>query len=253
MTFDACLVERFDRLASVCSSVAELHDLICSVLPEMGFDYFALLHHGSLSRGHARLIRLDNYPPSWSVELVECGFVPDDPVHLASGRSNGAFAWDEIGALVPVTERHREIFRRSRRHGVGDGLTVPANVPGEPGGSCSFAVRPGRTLSARTLLGAELIGVHAFRAARRLHGYPARGPRPHLSRREQQCLRLIARGKSAWEIGRLLAISEETARQYIKRARAAYDVVTRTQLVVNGLRDGWIGFDDAIPPDGGMG
>ena len=71
--------------------------------------------------------------------------------------------------------------------------------------------------------------------------------------REQACLRLAAADKSDWEIGRILGIAEETACQYLKRARAAYDVPTRTQLVVHGLRDGWIGYGDAIPPIGGMG
>ena len=70
---------------------------------------------------------------------------------------------------------------------------------------------------------------------------------------QQACLRLAAADKSDWEIGRILGIAEETACQYLKRARAAYDVPTRTQLVVHGLRDGWIGYGDAIPPIGGMG
>ena len=77
--------------------------------------------------------------------------------------------------------------------------------------------------------------------------------RPHLSRREIQCLRLLARGKTDWETARILGISVETARDYVKRARAAYDVATRTQLVVHGLRDEWVTFDDAIPPSGGIG
>ena len=75
-------------------------------------------------------------------------------------------------------------------------------------------------------------------------------PRPRLSRRELQCLRLIALGKTDWEIAAILGISLETARQYVKRARAAYDVVSRTQLVVHGLRDSWISFEEAIPPNG---
>ena len=70
---------------------------------------------------------------------------------------------------------------------------------------------------------------------------------PHLNRREIQCLHLVAAGKTDWEIARILGISPETAHQYVKRARAAYDVVSRTQLVVHGLRDAWISFDDAIP------
>jgi LuxR family quorum-sensing system transcriptional regulator CciR len=72
-------------------------------------------------------------------------------------------------------------------------------------------------------------------------------PRPRLSRREVECLRLVALGKTDWEIAVILGLSTETARQYVKRARAAYDTVSRTQLVVFGLRDAWISFEDVAP------
>jgi DNA-binding CsgD family transcriptional regulator len=65
-----------------------------------------------------------------------------------------------------------------------------------------------------------------------------------------ECLRLVALGKSDWEIAHILGISPHTAHQYVKRARAAYDTVSRAQLVAYGLRDAWISFEDAIPPDG---
>jgi LuxR family quorum-sensing system transcriptional regulator CciR len=249
----ARLIDEFDDRAARCTSDGELAALLEEAGRELGFDHFALLHHASLSAPGAAFIRVDNYPAPWSVELVASGFAADDPVHLACGRTNIGFAWGQLGSLVPLTERHRQILARSARHGIGEGFTVPAHVPGEPGGSCSFAVRKGRALPAKHLASAELIGAHAFRAARRLRGYPKGGARPRLSRREQQCLRLIAAGKSDWEIATILGIAEATARQYAKRARAAYDVVSRTQLVVHALRDGWIGFDDAIPPNGGMG
>lgn len=124
---------------------------------------------------------------------------------------------------------------------------MPANVPGEPSASCSFAVRAGRDIPVSRLRCAELIGAYALRAARRLRPASARPQRPRLSRREVQCLRLVALGKTDWEIARILGLSPETAHQYVKRARAAYDVVSRTQLVVYGLRDAWISFEDAIP------
>jgi LuxR family quorum-sensing system transcriptional regulator CciR len=89
-----------------------------------------------------------------------------------------------------------------------------------------------------------------LRAARRLSGSFAPSERPHLSRREIECLQLVAIGKTDWEIAAILGISVQTARQYVKRARRAYDVVSRTQLVVLGLRDAWLGFEDAIPPIG---
>jgi LuxR family quorum-sensing system transcriptional regulator CciR len=249
----AGLVDQFDALAGHCASQSDLARLVEDAARELGFVHFALLHHASLAPGRVRLIRIDNYPHDWVSELVREAARAEDPVHLASGRTNLGFPWEQLDRLVPLTARHRDILERGRRHDIGAGFTVPANVPGEPAGSCSFAVRRGRELPARHLLCAELIGAHAFGAARRLHDFPAGGGRPHLSRRERECLRLAAAGKSDWEIGRILGVAEATARQYVKRARAAYDVATRTQLVVHGLRDGWIGFGEAIPPNGGMG
>lgn len=247
------LIDQFEERASSCLDDIGLRHLLEEVTRELGFHYFALLHHASLRPGGANLVRLDNYPAGWEEEMHARGFVADDPVHLASGRTNVGFAWSDLGGLVPLTCRHREILERSRRHGIGPGFTIPANVPGEPGGSFSFAVKRGHALPAQRLLCAEQIGAHAFQAARRLHHYPAAGLHPHLNRRELQCLHLLAAGKTDWEIATILGISVDTVHQYVKRARAAYDVVSRTQLVVHGLRDAWISFDDAIPPDGWMG
>lgn len=247
------LIDQFDAKAAACLCDADLRGLLEDVTRELGFRYFALLHHGSLRPGGGKLFRIDNYPSGWAEELIGKDYVADDPVHLASGRTNTGFSWEELNLLLPLSLRHREILVRSRRFGLGTGFTIPANVPGEPSGSCSFAVPPGAELPRGRLLSAEQIGAHAFQVARRIHRYPEAGRHPRLSRRELQCLHLLAAGKTDWEIARILGISDETAHQYVKRARAAYDVTSRTQLVVYGLRDAWISFDDAIPPDGGMG
>lgn len=244
------IVDRFEERAAACACDQDLRALLEEFTEELGFQHFALLHHASLRSGSAGLIRLDNYPAGWEAELRERQLIGDDPVHLASARTNAGFAWRELDQLMTLSERHREILSGSERFGIGPGFTIPANVPGEPGGSCSFAVRRGRRFPERRLACAELIGAHAFRTARRIHSYPASGAHPHLSPRELQCLHLLAAGKTDWEIATILGIGLETARHYVKSARAAYDVVSRTQLVVHGLRDAWISFDDAIPPGG---
>jgi LuxR family transcriptional regulator, quorum-sensing system regulator CciR len=241
------LVDRFGALAGSCTSLDQLRRALDSARAQLGFDYFALLHHSSLEHSDRRLVRIDNYPGDWVAELLGEGLVADDPVHLASRRANTGFTWSELGSLITLSRRHRSILSRSSRFGLGDGFTVPVNVPGEPSGSCSFAVRRGRSLPRRRLMCAELVGAHAFRAARRIQQLPRRRPRPHLSRRELQCLRLIALGKSDFEIALILGIAHETARHYVKRARAAYDVVSRSQLVVHALFDQWVGFEEVLP------
>lgn len=243
------LIDYFEAKAGLCASDMELGALLDDVTHEMGFDYFALLHHASLMAERPGLIRLDSYPQGWAEEIAGRGWAGQDPVHHACARTNIGFAWFELPGLTVIGQTQKQILERGAWYGLGDGFTVPVNVPGEPGGSCSFAVRIGAELPVDRLLGAEQIGAHAFRAARRLHDYPAPARCPHLSRRERQCVRLLAGGKTDWEIAAILGISVETAHQYVKRARAAYDVVSRAQLVACGLRDALVSFDDAIPPD----
>jgi len=242
------LIDQFEAAAALCLNDRDLGTLLDHLVRELGFDHFALLHHASLASRAPGLIRIDTYPDGWESELAEHGLIGADPVHHASLRTNIGFAWSELPELVRLGRREREVLERSRRFAIGDGFTVPVNVPGEPVGSCSFAVRIGAALPARRLLCAEQVGTHAFRAARRIHGYPASRHGPHLSRRERQCVRLLAAGKTDWEIAAILGISVETAHQYVKRARAAYDVVSRAQLVACVLRDALVSFDEAIPP-----
>jgi LuxR family quorum-sensing system transcriptional regulator CciR len=240
------LSDHFAESASRCTDLPQLGALLGDAARELGFDHFALLDHSSLDPGSSGLVRIDNYPSAWVEELISRGDAVHDPVHLASRRTNAGFSWSELGTLIRLDRWHAHILARSRHHGLGEGLTVPANVPGEPSASCSFVVRAGKEMPRTSLHCAELIGAHALRAARRLRASKRRLP-PHLSRRELQCLRLVALGKSDWEIARILGLSPHTASQYVKRARAAYDAVSRTQLVVYGLRDAWISFEDAIP------
>ena len=244
------LIDLFEAKAALCRDDVELKALLEAATRELGFDHFALLHHAVLWTASPGLIRIDTYPCGWESELARHGLMGADPVHQASVRTNIGFCWAELPGLARIGHRERELLERARRFDIGDGYTVPANVPGEPAGSCSFAVRAGTPLPRERLLCAEQVGAHAFRAARRIHNYPAAARHPHLSRRERQCVRLLAAGKTDWEIAAILEISVETAHQYVKRARAAYDVVSRAQLVACGLRDALVSYDEAIPPNG---
>ena len=130
------LADRFGALAGSCTSLEQLRAGLESACAQLGFDHFALLHHSSLEDPDRRLVRIDNYPAEWVAELLGRGLSADDPVHLASQRTNAGFAWGELGSLIALSPRHRAILSRSLRFGLGDGFTVPANVPGEPPGSC---------------------------------------------------------------------------------------------------------------------
>ncbi len=68
----------------------------------------------------------------------------------------------------------------------------------------------------------------------------ASGPRIGLTPRERESLQWAAEGKTDWEIGELMGISQHGADFHLRSARVKLGCVTRTQAVAEGLRRGLI-------------
>ncbi|MCY1306203.1 LuxR family transcriptional regulatory, chaperone HchA-associated [compost metagenome] len=66
-----------------------------------------------------------------------------------------------------------------------------------------------------------------------------RGP-GSLSRREVECLRWAAAGKTTSEMAKILALSEYTVNHYLNRATRKLDSVNRVQTVAKAMRAGLI-------------
>lgn len=240
-------LDAFVRDAGEVATPGELAELLEEISREMGFAYFALAHHVDIREAAGTAIRLANYPPEWVSYFDDNRLGPSDPVHRASHLTSVGFPWSRLGRLIRLTPRDREVLAMAQRRGVGDGFTVPAHVPGESHGTCSFATRTGRPLRQDQLPLAQLVGAFAFEAARRLWRVRAPAhPRPQLTDRQRDCLVWAARGKTDWEIARILGLSHETVIQYQKRARQRYGTGRRTQLIVQTLFDGTITFTDVF-------
>jgi DNA-binding CsgD family transcriptional regulator len=61
-----------------------------------------------------------------------------------------------------------------------------------------------------------------------------------LSAREVQVLQWAAEGKSEWEIGVILGLSEHTAEKFIRSARVKLRAVNRTHAVARAIKLGLI-------------
>ena len=239
-------VELFVRDVREIETEAELVEALGEVTCDLGFRYFALTHHVDV-RKSSTAIRLHNYPPGWEEWFDEQGLASVDPVHRASHMTNVAFPWSRLDEMIPLTPGDRIVLERARMQGIGDGFTVPAHVPGETFGSCSFAAETGVTVDPDRLPLAQLIGAFAFEAARRIRQVrKPREPNPKLTDRQRECLMWAARGKSDWEIAQILGVSHETVIQHLKQARERYGVGKRTLLAVHALFDGTIAFLDVL-------
>jgi LuxR family quorum-sensing system transcriptional regulator CciR len=230
-------------------SAANLDDLdltLAEITRSIGCDYYALGHH--VEQGEAKLaLRLCNYPPSWVQFYDENHLSGRDPVHRAVGRTHEAFLWSDAGQYIdfsPIDQRHMEL---AQRHGLGEGFTVPAHMPGDIQASCSFAAVPGRKLDEDGLVLARLIADDAFKAARRLIGYREFMEQMRsapLTRRQRECLAWVAAGKTDWEIGQIIGIREGSVRRHISGACARLGAVKRPQAVFLACRGGAISYHE---------
>ncbi len=87
----------------------------------------------------------------------------------------------------------------------------------------------------------QLFAVHAQDAALRILVPAAAQPeRPQLTPRELECLRWTMDGKTAWEVGEVLGISERTAVLHINNGMHKLDCTNKHQAVLKALRLGLI-------------
>ncbi|MEO7689173.1 MAG: autoinducer binding domain-containing protein, partial [Sphingomonas sp.] len=133
------VADAFVDNARAASSEEELFDLLSACCNAMGIRYFALVHHIDFGVEAAPAIRLHNYPQAWQHWFDENRLGRCDPVHRASQLANYGFPWSAIPGMITLTPADLSVFAQARIVGIGDGYTVPAHVPGEFTGSCSFA------------------------------------------------------------------------------------------------------------------
>jgi DNA-binding CsgD family transcriptional regulator len=240
------MTERLLRLVEATGNADDLAAAMAGVTSQLGFQHFALSHHVDVAVND-NAIRLHDYPAQWADYYDGNALGVVDPVHRASHVTSVGFRWARMSDMIPLTAGDLRMLAMGRQQGIGDGFTVPANVPGEARGSCSFANEAGHPIPEAMLPMAQLAGNFAFEAARRLwtmRGHRLAGQLPILTDRQRDCVLWVARGKGDWEISRILGLSEETVARHIKQACERYGVHKRTLLVIRTLFDGTLTFTD---------
>ena len=221
-----------------------LADILREACGRLGCVWFALSHHIDFLAAPEKGIRVHNYPEEWARWFDQNRLGVSDPVHRFSHRTAAGFLWRDMARLDRPRPEDRAVMERAQRHGIHDGLTIPVHLPGEAHGSVSFACDDRGRVSAEALLFAQSIGPFAFEAARRFTEPIPASERPRLTDRQIECLLWAARGKSNSVIAQILDLSEDTVREHLRTARAAYEAPTRIALVIRALFDGAICFGD---------
>lgn len=229
--------ERLTQAYSIIDSTPDMEETVTKLRDHIGIDH--LVYHSSklgASPSADPYIRL-TYPATWIKRYLQMNYVDLDPVLREGFQRTLPFDWSE---LTIKTEAEMAFLHDALAHGVGPhGLSIP--LQSKHGHRALFSVSSSR---AREDWVAFVQGMQSTlieignRLHRRVIGEVFGEDRPHLTARELECLRWVARGKDTGEIATILDISPHTARFYLKSARFKLDCVTSAQAVTKAVNLG---------------
>lgn len=217
-----------------------------AITRELGFRHYALIHHDDLRGEPAHRVKLLDYPAAIQDRIITEGTWRRDPVMRGCLFAQRAFHWSELPGIITMDSRDRASFAFGARAGLNEGISVPYSVLGECMGPCTFAGTRAPEQVSQALGMAQMIGVFAFQAGRRVltDTVPILAPKPRLHPRPRECVVLLGRGLSNKEIARALALTPRTVDSYLREARRLFDAHDRTELLVSAIYAGEVGLDE---------
>lgn len=210
----------------------------------LGFDTVSATAVQDQTLGSAHFEGVDNIPQSFLDRFENTAIWHVDPVAQHCKKSSMPLVWDRATYVKSGLENQwEEQAAYGFRAGIGVALHMPEGRHFFLGADWSDGLPNDASSLTRVVADLQLFAVHAQEAAWRLL-MPAAFAQPsqtaHLTPRELECLRWTMEGKTAWEVGTILSISERTAVLHINNAMRKLDCSSKHQAVLKALRLGLI-------------
>jgi len=201
--------------------------------------------------------------PAWLLTVpdatgVECSIgMPDEPwllalapavvrvANAACRSARGGFVWRDLPRLARPSRRDRLLLYQAHRHDLRSAITIPLCGPGSRRGYATLATPRVRDFAPGERAVLALLLPALEEAVWRLVGTSAQD-RVKLTPRQRECLIWAARGKTDWEIARILGVGEHAIDRHLRQARERYGVDKRSTLIVRALFDGTVSFEEAL-------
>jgi DNA-binding CsgD family transcriptional regulator len=221
-------------------SLSALFELLVNCAAEEGFNEVA---YGAIT--YAESVRLPahlppavamNFPREWSDRYFERKYYQIDPVVRRAPTFSGPLVWDQLVDRCHLQSGEQLVLSEGREAGLKHGVSVPLFGPLGRVSVVSFAsgfddVDPLHRMSHLNMLAWQFhiafaeIGQSPEQSTTKIE----------LSARERDCLRWTAEGKSSWDIGMILKISDNTVNFHIKNAMRKLGTTSRTVAVLKAI------------------
>ena len=233
-------IDDLDRL-NACATVEAFSDAVTAISGTLGFDYwtYGLDLPVMEERSHQFLIGV--YPVEWVRHYFAHDYVRLDPVIAHCQAHASPFGWSGVkaaqrGDCVQDVSRDR-VFQDASEFGLNSGLAVPVHGLGCSWGFVAFASKVRRSGDdlREVYPWAHMLGHFIHEAGHRFAEVWGASNPVHMTARELECLHWVALGKTSWEIGRLLAVTERTVVFHVQNAARKLGVNSRQAAIARAI------------------
>jgi DNA-binding CsgD family transcriptional regulator len=224
------------------SSEADFRSSLLQFAHGLGFPFVSAMTVFDRSLTESEFITVDNTPDGFHDIYKDLTVGRRDPVMQHCRRGTLPIIWDQ---QTYVSRGMGELWETQAAFGYRHGVALAMHFA--DGRHFMLGVDRPDPLPAeereinRMVADLQLFAVYAQEAALRLFVPPARQPeRPHLTPRELEALRWTMEGKTAWEVGAILGITERTAVLHLQNAMRKLGSVNKHQAVLKAMRLGLI-------------
>ena len=227
------LLKHVLSIINAASSMDDLQSIVSHIRDCYGFSHL-VFHVVSLGPGKAKhpMILL-TYSQEWVDFYTNENFFDLDPVVTLSRTGFLPVDWSLLDHSNSETSR---FFRLAHSFGVGRfGLTIPVRGPqGERSlfsATSNLRENEWRHLREDCMVDLQILSHHLHEKALMISGLRNDGTVKRLSRRELQCINMIANGRLAKQIAAELQLSESAVRLYVQTAKRKLGVSTTSQAI----------------------
>jgi len=206
---------------------------------QLEFELFSAVAVIDDALGGSEFIAVDNTPTDYQVTFHDRDSAKRDPVAQHCKTKSVPIVWDQstyINAGQADKWEYQACF--GYRCGISLAMHMPKGIHFMVGVDRDQPLPTCTDQISRMTADLQLFVVHAQEAAMRvlLPKPPQERDFPSLTRRELECLRWTMEGKTAWELGRILGIAEQTAVRHTYNATQKLGCVNKHQAVLKALR-----------------
>jgi LuxR family quorum sensing-dependent transcriptional regulator len=200
-----------------------------------GFETIIITGLPNPDQKFSQMVLAKRWPTDWFNIYIQNNFDRVDPVIRHCRSSIHPFEWAEAPYDAERERGAAEVMRRATDFRMVRGFIVP--IHGLTGYQAAVSLGGmDLDLNVRSKPALHLMAMYGFERIRGLLE-PTPDPTSRLTQREREVVAWASRGKSAWETGEILHITQRTAEQHLANAARKLGTVNRAHTVAIAIRD----------------